>query len=116
MARRSGHLSASPRDGRIVSNQERETQAGAVLSVPRKEEFYRGGPRQAGFPPVEPGFRSLKLRNMDDVVSKQTFAELIGVTPPRRRPYLAEGRRGREAAGRAGARPATNDRQRRRCC
>jgi hypothetical protein len=80
MARRSGHLSASPRDGRIISNQERETQAGALLSGPRKEEIYRRVPRQAGSPPVEPGFRSLKLHNMDHVLSKQSFAELIGVT------------------------------------
>ena len=55
------------------------------------------GPRQAGSPPVEPGFRSLKLRNMDHVLSKQSFAELIGVTPARLSQYLAEGRISGEA-------------------
>ena len=34
---------------------------------------------------------------MDDVVSKQTFAELIGVTPARLSQYLAEGRIGGDA-------------------
>jgi len=37
------------------------------------------------------------LRNMNDVVSKQSFAELIGVTPARLSQYLAEGRISGEA-------------------